>query len=355
MEKYITHHQVLFLLLWIILIQILRLIGNQNQDVIIIGESNINLAFPLTNSSMDLLSIMSGSYLFLSTTIPTRVTESTHSLIDNIFSTLCPAKVSVITSDTSDHFPMHTVFNTARMPTPLVRTNQGLQVIHLKEENLKLLNDELKKVSWDSVLANEDVNERFEIFHNAFVAAYKTYCFKEKPRNRGRKNTPICPWVTESLLICINKKNNLWANYRNPPIRKNLERYETYKKYLHSVLRKAKGIYVNNKISESGKDGRKVWKVINSILRPNDKRVELPSRLFVNGEAVMEPTQVAKELSTFFARIGGITSNSEKSPHKPFKHYKRLSMHQINGNNSFDINRSRTNCEDLERHISIWI
>ena len=106
---------------------------------------NINLAFPLRNSSVDLLTIMSGSNLYPSITIPTRVTESTHSLIDKIFSTLRPAKVSVITSDTSDHFPIHTVFNTARKPTPLVRTNQGLQVINLKEENLKLLNDELKK------------------------------------------------------------------------------------------------------------------------------------------------------------------------------------------------------------------
>ena len=176
--------------------------------------------------------------------------------------------------------------------------------------NLKLLNDELKKVSWDSVLANEDVKKGFKIFHNAFVAAYKTCCFKEKPRNRGRKNTPICPWITESLLICINKKNKLWANNRNHPNRENLERYETYKKCLHSVLRKAKRIYVNNKISESGKDGRKVWKVITSILRPNDKRAELPSRLFVNGEAVTEPIQVAKELGTFFARIRGITSNA---------------------------------------------
>ena len=108
-------------------------------------DFKINLAFPLTNNSVDLLTIMSGSNLYPSTTIPTRVTENTHSLIDNIFSTLCPAMVSVITSDTSDHFPIHTVFNTARMSTPLVKTNQDLQVINLKEENLKLLNDELKK------------------------------------------------------------------------------------------------------------------------------------------------------------------------------------------------------------------
>ena len=251
---------------------------------------------------MDLLTIMSGSNLYPSTTIPTRVTENSHSLIDNIFSTLRTAMVSVITSDTFDHFPIHTVFNTARMSTPPVRTNQDLQVINLKEENLKLLNDELKKkVSWDSVLANEDENEGFEIFHNAFVAAYKTCCVKGKPRNRGRKNTPTCPWVTESLLMCINQKNKLWANYRNHPNRENLERCETDKKLLHSVLRKAKRDYVNNKISETRKDGRKVWKVINSILRPNDKRAELPSRLLVNGEAVTEPTQVAKELGIFFA------------------------------------------------------
>ena len=40
------------------------------------------------------------------------------------------------------------------------------------------------------------------------------------------------------------------------------------------------------------------------ILRPNDKRAELLFRLFVNGKTVTEPTQVAKELSTFFAGIG---------------------------------------------------
>jgi len=56
------------------------------------------------------------------------------------------------------------------------------------------------------VLAKEDVSEGFEIFHSAFVAAYKTCCFKEKTRNCGRKNIPISPWVTENLLMCINKK-----------------------------------------------------------------------------------------------------------------------------------------------------
>ncbi|XP_065584159.1 uncharacterized protein LOC136043154 [Artemia franciscana] len=86
-------------------------------------------------------------------------------------------------------------------------------------------------------------------------------------------------------------------------------------------MRKAKRDYVNNKISESGKDGRNVWMIIDSILRPNDKKAELPSRLFVNGETVTGPTQAAKELSTFFIGIGGITSNSARSPQKSYKHY----------------------------------
>ena len=38
-------------------------------------------------------------------------------------------------------------------------------------------------------------------------------------------------------------------------------------------------------------------------------RAELPSRLFVNVKAVTEPNEAAKELSTLFAGIGGITSN----------------------------------------------
>ena len=84
----------------------------------------------------------------------------------------------------------------------------------------------------DSVLEKEDLNESFKAFHNAFRTLYKAHCFKEKATKHGIKKTPIYPWVTESLLRCINKKNKLWPEYRNRPSIASLEIYESHKKCL---------------------------------------------------------------------------------------------------------------------------
>ena len=64
------------------------------------------------------------------------------------------------------------------------------------------------------------------------------------------------------------------------------------------------------------KSGRSLIWFCDQMIREQN----LPSRLFVNGETVTEPTHVAKELNTFFAGIGGIISNSSRSPQKSYKH-----------------------------------
>ena len=120
------------------------------------------------------------------------------------------------------------------------RIREDVPIIDLREENLRSLKDVLEKITWDSVLEKEDLNEGFEVFHNTFTTLYKALCFKEKTAKHGRKNTPIYPWVTESLLRFINKKNKLWADYRNRPRIASLDIYESYKKYPQSILREAK-------------------------------------------------------------------------------------------------------------------
>ena len=135
------------------------------------------------------------------------------------------------------------------------------------------------------------------------------------------KNTPIYPWVTESLLRCINKKNKLWAEYRNRLNIASLKICESYKKCLQSILRKAKRDYFNTKLAESGKDGRKVWKTINSLLRPNDQKPELPSKITVDGKTFTEQIEVEKALCTFFASIWEKTANTVTSQAKSYKDF----------------------------------
>lgn len=294
----------------------------QGNEAILMGDFNINLTLPLSSGATDLLSIMSASNMYPSTTIPTRVTATSHSLIDNIFSTLPPTSASVLLSDTSDHFPLLTNFNIQhKYPKPNASIKQGFTTWKLNDENLKTLNQNLESTSWESVMNTDDVNSGFEEFHNIFMRIYTDCCCEKRSRKTGRKNQPISPWISHGLLQCINRKNKLWMDYTNDPCIATLEKYEKYKKCLRSVLRKAKRDYFSGKIAESGKNSRKIWKVVNSILRPCSPPPELPSKLSVNGETVTGPDNVANALGTFFAEVGRKTADSVGNSAKSFKDY----------------------------------
>ena len=170
-----------------ILSDTLQLLEKQNHDVVFMGDFNINLSHPLASSAKDLLTLTSGSTLYPSITILTRVTENTHSLIDNIFSTLSPLSASVIVSDISDHFPLFTIFETLKVARSFLRIREDIPIIDLREKNLRSLSDELEKITWDSVLEKGHLNEGFEAFHNTFTTLYKAHCFKKKQLNMGEK------------------------------------------------------------------------------------------------------------------------------------------------------------------------
>lgn len=301
--------------------QVLELAQCKKNELILMGDFNINLSIPLTAEAADLLNNMAGSGLYPAVTIPTRVTESTHSLIDNIFSSLLPESVAVLVSDTSDHFPIHATLGLSEPAKIRSRINPMLPIICLTEENLKNLKQELEQLNWDNVMEIQDVNEAFGSFHSTFMDVYSRCCVRNPRTNKRKKDQPISPWMTDGLLACVNKKNHLWGEYRRFPSLARLEEYEQYRKVLRTVLRRAKRGYLQQKLTESGKDGRKVWQIINSVLRPTTKSSTLPAKLVVNDEEITEPTQVAASLSTFFANIGDTTANSVGIPSKSYKEY----------------------------------
>ena len=78
--------------------------------------------------------------------IPTRITESSATLIDNIFSALSSQKSAVIVFVVSDYFPSLIVFNT-RPSKSFVQSQHFLA----KEEQLSNLRSKLSEASWEFV------------------------------------------------------------------------------------------------------------------------------------------------------------------------------------------------------------
>jgi len=71
------------------------------------GDLNINLMDSNSSASVDFLSTMLAAGTLPTTSIPTRVTNGTASLIDNSFSTLSLKENSILVSDISGHLPIY--------------------------------------------------------------------------------------------------------------------------------------------------------------------------------------------------------------------------------------------------------
>ena len=97
-------------------------------------------------------------------THPTRITQSTASLIDNIFVTEklhCFFKSAVLLTDISDHLPTLTLLKQTKL---LHRKPLEFESHSLTESKLKIIKQQLLQTDWSSILCNTTSDENFNIF-----------------------------------------------------------------------------------------------------------------------------------------------------------------------------------------------
>ena len=131
-----------------------------NKDCFIMGDFNINLLkYDTDNLCHDFLEIFLSNSFFPLISKPTRVTNNSATLIDNIFSNVIPHPDSyIILSDISDHYPIFTQFTLSNSvhggrPRPLRR--------RASPENIARLGASLEHADWSSVYNTDDVNSSY--------------------------------------------------------------------------------------------------------------------------------------------------------------------------------------------------
>ena len=178
------------------------------RNIILLGDFNIDLLkyneHELTNNFLNTLS----SYHFLPSILqPTRITETTATLIDNIFTNMWPRPIhsAVITSDISDHLPVSIWFS-CKTEMSSMPSNYSTRIVNDHSINL------FKALLMDtqvSCLCNEnDPNAAYDTFFDKITKAYnKAFPVIQvgKKNHRTFKN----PWMTKGLLKSCNKKHKL--------------------------------------------------------------------------------------------------------------------------------------------------
>ena len=197
-------------------------------------------------------------------TKPTRITECSATLIDNIFTNNIKGvnKSGIFISDVSDHLPVF-VCSQDKLLYKLLHSHVYKR--SLNSENIMLFNQSLQTIDWTEVFQCNDVSNAYNKFANIYKKVFDICClvkkFKVKPTSEYK------PWFTKGLQNVCNKKNKLYKQFLKYKSNSSLVKYKKYKNKLTSILRYEQKRHYNNLLIKCKNNIKGSWKILNRVIK----------------------------------------------------------------------------------------
>ena len=170
------------------------------------------------------------------------------------------------------------------------------------ESKSELFLESLKHLSNNCYLGHD-----LEDFLNIYNAKIDEFFKLDKPK-LSKRTWQVNPWITEGLIISINKKESLYDTWKktttkNDPIGDS-HAYQTYSNYrltLKHAITAAKANYYHKKINQNNGDLKKTWAVINEL---RGKRKSPSSPVFIiNNRRITDRRAIANEFNRYFISV----------------------------------------------------
>ena len=267
-----------------------------NHDIICAGDFNIDLLVQ-TNYSEELVERMIALGLMQQVTLPTRIGNSTKTLIDHVYTrSKRTLRTDIIDSSLSDHFLTLTRYPRFKKKREKTKVTKRW----LKSEHYGTIRDLLGAQSWDSI-PKDDVDIAANFLTTKIQEAMDIVApVQTKTLNRK----PINQWATAGLKISIKTENKLYRNYRKNPSSELKCKHIKFKKLLEKLTRICKNDYYKEQISNAGPDTRRLWSIINELIDRKQSKHKMPNKFIIDGTTVRNRTNIASAFNKYFASIG---------------------------------------------------
>ena len=295
---------------------IINKIRMENKICYLLGDYNINiLNYSSHVHTAQFVDMMSSSGFLPLITRPTRVTATSATLIDNIFTNnlmdISHSLQGLFITDVSDHFPIFHVSRRMQMSDVDVYMYKRLFSLKNKEEFYHAVST----TNWDEIDRATDTQQAFDLFHSQLTDLYN----KHFPKVRIKKKySNRKPWLSEGLKNSIRHKNKLYVKCKKVKSAFNEELYKTYKRKLQQLMKVAEKHYYHDLLVKYSNDMKKSWGIIKNIINKNQKR-QTQSRFKIGDNLITSDKNIiCNKFNDFFVNIGPMLAKSipkvNKSP-----------------------------------------
>ena len=271
----------------------------ESKSVYLMGDYNLNLLNTNHSKTSEFIETLF-SYSFMPLiNKPTRVTQTTATLIDNIFCNDVQAKDlfnGVFCTDISDHFPIFCICSEMN-----ILKDKHIYKRRINQRCMDKFQDKLDSVDWEGIKRINNCQEAFSQFHNVYLK-YFDECFPLEKMKINYKNRK--PWLTDSLKNSIKVKNKLYTIYMNNSNLYNKNKYIDYKKVLQKVMRRSERNHYNDILMKNKGNIKKSWELIREIINKTSSKSPNSKQILINGKLETDEQIISNGLNDFYVNIG---------------------------------------------------
>ena len=278
-------------------------INKENKHCAVMGDFNFDLLNWENHSDTEEFFNLLGSYYFLPHILqPTRITDHSATLIDNIFFNSAQHLTisGNILHDLTDHLPNFLIIKEFKsVPNKTKAYKRDYK--HYDEEAFL---EEMKNIDWTKRLPeSEDINQMFDTFYST-VSSIVDKHIPLKQLSKSESLNKSKPWITSALRESIKIKNKLYKKYLKHRSSFYHSKYKIYRNKINHLLRISKKQYYHEYFYHNNENVKKIWKGIKEIISHKSLNNNLPSKINKNGTELTDNKSIANAFNDFFANIG---------------------------------------------------
>ena len=261
-----------------------------NADLLLLGDFNIDLLktqsrWKAITSSLGLTQVIKD---------PTRVTQTSETLIDHIYTNSPPTILSASVSDLSisDHAPI-SCCKTTKIQRPVKNRHNIISFRSFKNFDQTAFQHALDSTPFQEVMNYTDPNEALDVWYNHFLSVLNVHA---PVKTKRVKHHRLPQWLTPDIIKAMAERDKLKKSKLFPE-------YKKMRNKIKNLVRNSKRALFN-KLIEKNKDTTHLWRALNTFLK--SKATAL---------ADLPPQLTADVFNQHFMSVSSILHAKNTSPH----------------------------------------
>ena len=309
--------------------QVLGHFQQNARDVILFGDFNIDLLkISQKAKANDFFEFMLSLGYIPKITLPTRLSETSATLIDNIYCKLShnfsKTLSGILTSRISDHQAYFICLDYLKMKNS--ETKKYIKIYKYDNTVLEKFKADLKALSIDKKFNYEldaDPDGNYNILEKAILDLKERHFTAKTVRfdkYKHKKNS----WITRGILNSIKFRDKLYVKLKktspNTSLYNTLKiNLSTYNKILKENIKQAKNIHYHKLFENCKKDIKRTWMAIKELINKNKNTKKITNLFLIDGQSVTNPEIVANNFNRYFNEIGPSTASKIVPP--PYQNF----------------------------------